>query len=472
MNPRPSSPILAGLLLALSSSVWASSPALSAQEGDRPFARARLDPGPAVTVGQPLTVEVEVLVPSFFSGAPRYADLDLPDALVLFVDRGRNFSERIGGESWAGQMRRYLVYPQRPGSYEIPEIPVEVRYSVPGIGPGATATASPPPVVFEATLPPGTEGLSYFIAAENLKIEQTFDQWTDTLLVGEAFTRTVTATVTGALSMVIPPMIQDNLPGLAIYPAPPVVEDEEGERMESTLGRRVESVTYVAEEEGDYRIPGVQLQWWDWNAGELRTASLPPVDLHVAPNPALVPEIPLPEDTVAPGEAVGEEAEASRVTFMDFLRRWGVPFALFLLAVGLALRLYRRFGPKVLAAVREARHRRLESERHYFKEFQRAARSGDPRAAARQLMRWLDRRSDHTLPATVTQSLECADDPPLAEELRMLDARLYGPSTSAAAAEWSGRDLGKSVVQARKKGMRPDPTAKGALDLGPLNRKG
>ena len=94
------------------------------QDEDRnPIARTRLEPGPAVTVGQPIDIDIEVLVPAFFMGAPRYPDLDVDDALTLFNARGTNFSERIDGETWAGQSRRYTVYPQRAGTYEIAEIP-------------------------------------------------------------------------------------------------------------------------------------------------------------------------------------------------------------------------------------------------------------------------------------------------------------------------------------------------------------
>ena len=38
--------------------------------------------------------EVEVLVPSYFTGRPRFSTLDVPDALTLFEDRGTDFSEQ------------------------------------------------------------------------------------------------------------------------------------------------------------------------------------------------------------------------------------------------------------------------------------------------------------------------------------------------------------------------------------------
>ena len=118
---------------------------LRAQEPSqpKPFARVRLEPGPRVTVGQRVTVAVEILVPTWFTGAPRFPDLDVADAITVFEDRGTNFTERIDNQTWAGQSRQYHVYPQRQGLYEIPAIPIRVRYNAEGGGARAEVTVSP-----------------------------------------------------------------------------------------------------------------------------------------------------------------------------------------------------------------------------------------------------------------------------------------------------------------------------------------
>ena len=311
---------------------------VSAQQ---PIARIRLEPGSLVTVGQPLTVVVQVLVPSFFSGAPRFPNLDIPDAITVFTDRGTNFTERIDRATWAGQDRRYTIYPMRAGSYEISDIPVEVRYSAPGVGPRATATVSPPSVRFEARVPPQAEGLDYFIATSTLTIQESFDPRPDTVLVGEAFTRTITFTVHDALSMVIPPMTFDTVPGLGVYVDPPMVEDTGGERGQAIVGTRVESVTYVAQEEGSYQLPAVELAWWDIGAGRLRQAALPALEFHVASNPSLVQEIPLPPDSVVEAAVA---AARTRVSLIDLLRRWGLPTVAALVIALMLVRLSRRHG--------------------------------------------------------------------------------------------------------------------------------
>ena len=443
---------LRGIVLSLGvAALYSFSPVTSqlvAQQDLRAIARARLDPGPSVTVGQPVVVRIEVLVPSFFSGAPFYPEVTLRDALVLFVFGRNNFTERIDGITWAGQRREYHVYPQRPGSYEIPEITVGVRYRPPGGRSGETATdsVSPPPIRFEAVLPPQAEGLSYFISAQRVELQDSFDVLPDTVLVGETLTRTVTASVHGALSMVIPPLLVDAVAGLASYPAAPEVEDIEGFGVEAVVGRRAESVTYVAQSEGDYVLPGIALQWWDVNAEQLRTATVPPVMVHVPSDPARAVAIPLPEDSVAAQASAGG---GSSGWMNETVGLWALALAGMILLGAVALRLHRRYGPRIDALLLRAQHKRAESEATYFRRFRAAARSGDPRAAARTLFAWLDRWQGAG--STVSSLAAAASDDVLVRELLVLGRHVYQPGPLPETGTWSGAGLIRAVARVRKR---------------------
>ena len=159
MTPRPT---LQGLALPLGLTITP-----IAVHGQEPFARSDLTPGSTVTVGQPVTITVSVFVPSFFQGAPAYAELDVDDAITVFNDQGSNLSERIAGQTWAGQSRSYTIYPQRSGGFEITDLSVEVRYR--GDSGTVTATATAPSLRFEAYIPPEAAGLDYFIATIELR---------------------------------------------------------------------------------------------------------------------------------------------------------------------------------------------------------------------------------------------------------------------------------------------------------------
>jgi hypothetical protein len=420
-----------------------------------PLARTRLEPSETVTVGQPISVVVEVLVPSYFMGAPVFPDIDVRNALVVFEPRGTNFTERIGSTTFAAQSRRYNIYPQREGTYEIAEIDVRVRYFDGG---PTDASVSPPVVRFRATIPAGAEGLDPFIATTRLTLEERFDHKPAEIRVGDAFTRTVTVTVTDALAMVIPPLEIEPIPGLAIYPEPPSVSDAGGERGAAIVGTRIDSATYVAQETGQYLLPEVAIEWWDVrNARRVRAAA-----------PAIEFEVLAAETTEAgialPPEEVEDETEAdtsvSRVSVLTLARRYGPRVGLALALGWLFVHLVRRVTP----SLEKARYEHEHSESAYFARFRDAALSGEPRAAASALMAWLDRRNEGTRTALFRDFAEAAGDPKLDREAERLDGILYGDGRDRS--EWTGGGLYRRVAKARTK--RADADSRDD-ELPPLN---
>ncbi len=433
-----------------------------AQEDGRPFARARLDPGRTVTVGQPLRITVEVLVPSYFTGGPRFSPLDVPDALTLFEDRGTNFTERVGRATFAGQSRSYVVYPQRPGAFRVDGISVTVTYFDDSEG-RTTATVAPPAIAFEAVLPPEAEGLPYFISTSRLSLTASYDPVPDTLHVGDAFTRTVTATVNDALAMVVPPMGADSIAGLAVYADPPLVDDQGGERGERIVGTRSEAVTFVALAEGEYEVPGVELRWWDVNAGRMRTAVVGPETFVVLPAIAASP-FALAVDS-AESEATSAEA-SPRIDLVGILRRYGIWVLGLVAVVWVGVRIWRRHGARWIRAWRAARAARAESEPAYFDRFREAARGGDPVASLRALTAWYDRARSASDSAAVSDWIVATGDVQLARSYEGLLAVRYRDDT--ADATWDADGLVQAVARARKRAMKRLRSVS-ATALPPLN---
>lgn len=436
-----------------------------AQQPVRPFARARLDPGPRVTVGQPLRITVEVLVPSYFTGGPRFSTLDVPDALTLFEDRGTNFSERSGVTTLAGQSRSYVVYPQRPGAFRVDQISVTVPYFDNEAG-RTTATVSPPPISFEAVLPPEAEGLSYFISTTRLSLRVTYDPVPDTIHVGDAFTRTVTATVDDALAMVVPPMGTDSIPGLAAYADPPLVDDRGGARGERIVGTRSEAITFVALDEGTYEVPGVELQWWDVNASRLRTAAVAPITFVALPA-VTESAFGLPVDS-AEADVPGPDA-SRRIDLFGLLRRFGLWIVGSFVAAWLGVRMWRRHGERWLAQWKTARAARAESEDSYFRAFRTVARSGDPQATLQALTAWYDRARGPDDSVALSDWGTSVGDAELTAAYASLLREIYASDTVSE--PWDASHL-VAAVSRRRKTAGMDGSARVRYALPPLNPEG
>jgi len=429
---------------------------LAQAQDPEPFARVRLEPSNDVTVGQPISVVVEVLVPSYFMGAPVFPDLDVDDAVVVFEPRGANFTERAeGGVTLAGQSRRYDIYPQRRGEYVIPTIGVDVRYF--GVDGATDASVSSAPVRFRASVPDGAEGLDPFIATTRLTLEESFDVEPVEIFVGDAFTRTLTMTVADALSMVIPPLEFAPIPGLSVYPSPPRATDSGGERGSAVAGTRVEAASYLAREPGHYELPEVALEWWDVAGQRRMRATVAAVEFDVVVDPSAVTEIELPAD--ASTEVVEETPARGRWPLLSFVERYGAVVAGALLVVWLGIRLEHLLAPRL----RRARLAREHSESASFVRFRDAALSGDSRATARALMAWLDRRNESSRTALFHDFAREADDPMLEREVSALDGALYGPDPDDVV--WSGARLWRRVNKARARRVDEDDAPR----LPPLN---
>ncbi len=227
-------------------------PAL-ASAAPKPFAWTNVHPR-SVTVGQPVTLTVDVYVPSFFTGAPRFPQLEVKDAVVVFIDEGTNLNQRVGEQDYAGQRRSYKIYPQREGEFVVPDFAVKVSYTgedgpmrVPAPAKGGS---------FQATIPAGARGVDHFLATSSLELQADTDRPLAGLRAGDSFTRTITMTAADAFAMMLPPLAFAPVDGLAVYPAQPKVADTSGgERGEARVAERRESVTYVLQKPGSYRLP-------------------------------------------------------------------------------------------------------------------------------------------------------------------------------------------------------------------------
>jgi hypothetical protein len=425
-------------------------------EEPKPFVRAGLGPK-TVTVGQPVTLTVDVFVPTWFTSAPKFPPIEVKDAIVIFLEQGgENLNETVGEQGYAGQRRQYLVYPQRAGDYEVPAFEVKVRYAI-DAKPSARTGVPGRGGRFSATVPPAAAGLDYFLATPAFKITETTDRPLEGLKVGDSFSRTVTMTASDAFAIMLPPLRFDPVDGVSVYPAKPVVSDSGGERDVQRVGKRVESATYVLRQEGDFQLPEIQVAWWDTFARQLRRETLPAATFHVEANPALTAEIPLPPDAEAAAPPGRLQALAAGV------RRYG-PYAVGA-AAAVAL-LLRRFRPRIeaLRARRAARlKQREDSEAAALARLEQVARTGGPNELLTATYRWLDRRADGE-PATRLDVLAARSGdaalPALADEV--VRSALAGTEIPAEAAQRFVRGL---KAAARREARHPPPP--GAL--GPLN---
>ncbi|WP_299599380.1 hypothetical protein [uncultured Microbulbifer sp.] len=252
-----------------------------AQAQDTPKIEYKLSEEKAVP-GQSISLFVTILVPTWLTQPASFPDFDQPNLSVSLPGRSSLAVSRvIDGKTWSGVAREYQIIPLAPGSYQLPAGQIKVTYSDPGGGGDLEAELklAPPPIT--ATTPKGAEGLVPFIAARELKLDQEIDGEPDALYPGDAFTRSVTATIEGSTVMFIPQLLDSRAPeGLAAYPDAHKADDKTDSRTDEVTGIRSERVTYVAESGARGTLPPVTLRWYDLDDGQIKTSSVEAIKVH------------------------------------------------------------------------------------------------------------------------------------------------------------------------------------------------
>lgn len=272
------------LLIFIVFSCWLT--ALNA-EPPKPQARASLLPQAAVWAGQPLTLEVDVLVPGWFTRGLGIPAIQITGvAVVESCSHGFNYSTRIDGVTFAAQKRTYLVIPQHAGLFQIPPLDISVTYTANSVDKNAEAQLRLPSQYFQALAPPVLDDASKtpIWVASAVTIEQTFDRSLTGLKVGEALTRRLRIYGENTLAAMIPALhLGEPSDSVLRYPGQAIISDVCQLREGFKGGERIESYTYIMQKSGEVTLPELSLNWFNPATMSVETFRLAALSFDVTP---------------------------------------------------------------------------------------------------------------------------------------------------------------------------------------------
>jgi len=251
-----------------------------------------------VIVGQPFTVRVDVLVPTFMPKPPVFPSFEVPGLIVRLPERSTSpISERVGGDTWSGVRRTYRLYPMRAGVTDIPVQDISIVYKDPATNEDVPLSVEVPATNVTAVVPPGARTLDPLIIANGITIDQSWEVADGELAIGDAVIRTLLIKVSGTSALFVPPLLETAAPTLLGEDDTPLGEPgflpyPEDAQVTETLdrgimsGTREEQVSYIAQVGGIARFPDISLSWYNLETEEIEEITLSGRDVSIAIPPA------------------------------------------------------------------------------------------------------------------------------------------------------------------------------------------
>jgi hypothetical protein len=273
---------LAALIMLIRPPTLAASASLEElQQTGRLLISTQVSPVEGLVPGQKGRLMLEIATDRWFVSGTRIRVPEVPGLVILQTEQfASNASENRGGQSWVIQRWTLDIYAQRAGNFSVPPMAMELAVNG-GESGNVRGQLFSPPVDFTVEIPAALDGVEQWVAAPSFNIEQHFDRDLESLRPGDAFERQLVFEAADVMAMMLPEFKLRDIPGLAVYPAPPdlVNRSNRGE----TVATRSLKISYVVESEGEYLLPGEDFMWWDTETTSLQVLSLPPVSFTVGP---------------------------------------------------------------------------------------------------------------------------------------------------------------------------------------------
>lgn len=237
----------------------------------------------------------------------------VPGAGLQRVGEDLQYQREIDGRRYAVVERRYLLIPERSGSLTVPG----ARFNGQAVG-----------GFFDNVFDGGRKPLSAAAPLERLQVQPLpanapqpwlplhdlqlrYVQSPHKARTGEAVTVELEAIADGASASQLPALSFVDSADVQVFPDPPQSDEQFIEGRPHTILRRRFAI--VPLKPGALSVPGPRIDWWDVTQGMAHSATLPPLQLQVAPG-----AVPLRRDavldatTVAPASGAAPAARDAR----------------------------------------------------------------------------------------------------------------------------------------------------------------
>ena len=402
---------------------------------------------------------------------PVFTELEMEDTVTQLIGSPNQYERLIDGERFGVYEKRYVIFPQRSGPLQIPDILFRGEVTdgssnfvfrnmntrrVTAFIEGITIEVKERP----ASLPRG-EG---WLPVTGLALEETWSGDLGALTVGDSVLRPLTLRAEGLDGAVLPPFSPENVKGLNLYPDPADISRTFVDG--SIVGTRIETTTYVALEAGVIEVPSLDIAWWDVNSDSARTTSLPATRFEVATVEGVLPseqaiastqeiQALLEPEPLVDQAMIDAQADAEFIAIDGGLVRWTQWLLIAFVLLLIAIMGKRRFGAasQQLFADWRAAQSPAANEKAAFAALNAACASSSNKAIRDALITW----ANHYCAAEIRSMEDLVRMSPsqeLTEQAKSLQSTLFNPLSGTLFDSAQLRALTKKLRQAKRVASR------------------
>ena len=251
-----------------------------------------------------------------------YASLTEPTAENSIIEKlgdDVQFEKVISGRRYIVTQRKYAIFPQQSGELAIGPVNFTADVNDNSRRQRSLFLNSTRPVSISTKTkkikinPKPANAPTPWLPATNVILA---DKWTPNaqeLTVGEPITWTLLLSVQGLSESQLPEIQLPEIDGLQLYPDTPQKErqlDKNG-----VMGQRVEKYAVIPSKAGTITIPEIQLDWWDTQTNQKKTATLPAKTFNVVAGAQI-------EQPVTPMPQIEQPVQTTTIVDETAVKQW------------------------------------------------------------------------------------------------------------------------------------------------------
>ncbi len=374
---------------------------------------------------------------------------ELSDAVVEKLGDDSSYNTQINGINYAVTERKYAIFPQKSGSLTIKPLELTAEVAInnrPSFGgffnPQMTKAKKvlSKAVTLEVKAVPASFSGQHWLSADQLELKEEWSGDTQQMKVGEPLTRTLTLSAKGSTVSQLPELNKGKIDAqLKTYPDQAVLQEQK--KADGLEAFRQEKIAIIPSNAGFYKLPAIEIPWFNSQSQSMEIAKIPETMLTVAEAAGTLAE---PIAPTAPEVQAQKIEPAPLVQSQPPQQNIWLWISAFLATGWFAtfVRLLTKSSTKKPVPVKNEGENRLEQ---CVKNLKKACADNNAAAAKEALLAWgrqkySDRKGLSVANLGVIAELSEAR---LRDEILHLNQVLYGKT----AEQWQGKKLFQAFVE-------------------------